>query len=70
VLCIAIAVSMNWRNSRRGYWANLVLVSATDLGFVVLILLPGIAHELLGPILWVLALIFTTIGYLAAERTP
>jgi hypothetical protein len=62
---IAVAVSLNWRNSRVGYWFNLVLVSLTDLGFIGAIVVPGYIDPLSGwsgPALWVLAVGFTTLG--------
>jgi hypothetical protein len=67
-LTLIVAVALNWRNSRIGYWLNLGVVSAADVGFVYPILLPGyirLTDGLPGPILWVLAVIFSTIGFLA-----
>jgi hypothetical protein len=64
---IVLAIFMNWKNSRVGYWFNLVVVSLTDLGFIFAILVPGyitFAAGATGPILWVIAAIFTTIGIL------
>ena len=54
---IVVAVIWNWRNSRLGYWLNLVVVSAGDI-------VPGG----LGPLLWVMALVFSTLGILNAKR--
>ncbi len=65
IYAIVLAVFMNWKNSRTGYWFNLVVVSLTDLGFIFAILVPGyitFAAGASGPILWILAAIFTTIG--------
>lgn len=65
LFAIVVAVFFNWRNSRRGYWLNLIVVGAADVGFIVFILLPGLAPILpgaLGPLLWIIALIFSTIG--------
>jgi len=62
---IAVAVALNWKNSRLGYWLNLVVVSAADLGFIVYVLVPGyvpVVPAALGPLLWVLAVIFSTLG--------
>jgi len=62
---IAVAVMFNWKNSRLGYWLNLVVVSAADLGFIFYVLAPGYVPLVpagLGPLLWVLALVFSTIG--------
>jgi len=62
---IAIAVMLNWKNSRPGYWLNLVVVSAADIGFIVYVLMPGYVPLVpggLGPLLWILAVIFSTLG--------
>ena len=64
---IVVAVWLNWNNSRLGYWLNLVVVSVGDIGFILLVLAPGylpLMPGALGPALWILALILTTIGYL------
>jgi len=61
----AIAVFYNWKNDRQGYWANLILVSATDIGFILFILVPGhlaLWPGILGPVFWLLALITSTIA--------
>ncbi len=62
---IAVAVMLNWKNSRLGYWLNLVVVSAADIGFIVYVLMPGYVPLVpggLGPLLWILAVIFSTLG--------
>lgn len=62
---VAIAVVYNWKNDRMGYWLNVTLTSTTDIGFIALILVPGVMPwwpGALGPILWLLALSFATIG--------
>ncbi len=69
VLCIFVAAVWNWRNGRIGYWLNLLTVSVTDIGFLVLIYAPGYSTDLLGPALWLLAAALTTVGYLANART-
>lgn len=67
VLAVVVAVVFNWRNSRMGYWLNLLVVSATDIGFIVFILLPGylpLIPGVLGPVFWLLGGVLTTIGTL------
>ena len=67
---IAVAVWLNWRNSRLGYWLNLVVISAADIGFIVYVLLPGYIPLVpggLGPLLWVVAIIFSTLGILKSK---
>ena len=67
---IAVAVWLNWRNSRLGYWLNLVVISAADIGFIVYVLLPGYVPLVpggLGPLFWVVAIIFSTLGILKSK---
>jgi hypothetical protein len=62
---IGIAVLFNWKNERGGYWMNAVLVSAADIGFIIFVLIPGYVDffpGVLGPVFWILALVFSTIG--------
>ena len=72
---IVVAVCLNWKNSRLGYWLNIIVVSAGDIGYIVFVLIPGYVPFMpgaLGPILWILAVIFSTIGLMGAvqgERT-
>ncbi len=65
VFAIVIAVTLNWKNSRWGYWLNLVTVSVTDIGFIVAILAPGylpLFPGAVGPVFWVAGAVLTTIG--------
>ena len=62
---IVVAVWLNWRNDRVGYWVNLAVVSFADIAFLLVIVLPGyvpLGRGLIGPALWVVALIFTTLA--------
>jgi hypothetical protein len=62
---ILIAALFNWRNSRLGYWLNLAVASIADIGFLIFIFFPGnvsLIPGIFGPVLWVSAAIFTTIG--------
>ena len=68
---IAVGTFLNWKNSRLGYWLNLIVVSAGDIGYVVFVLIPGFVPFMpgaLGPILWVLAVLFSTVGILSASQ--
>ena len=72
IAAIAVAVLYNWKNSSLGYWLNLIVVSVVDVGFIWLVLvpyLPIMSPAVLGPVFWILALIFSTWGYLKEERT-
>ena len=68
---IAVAVFLNWKNSRLGYWLNLVVVSAGDIGFILFLLIPAyipLIPGALGPLLWVLAVVFSTIGIMGISQ--
>lgn len=72
VFAMVIAVKWNWHNDRLGYWLNFWMVGATDLGFIFLVLLPGyfppgMGPGLVGPAIWLLAVLFATIGYRSAH---
>jgi len=70
VAAIGVAVTLNWRNARSGYWINTVLVSLVDLGFVFFLLVPGLVPMwpgLLGPVTWVVALVLSTVAYMSAS---
>lgn len=66
---VVIAIVFNWRNSRLGYWLNTITISVTDIGFIILLMIPGYSTDILGPILWILGLIFSTIGQRTAPKT-
>ncbi len=71
VTCIAV---LNWRNSREGYWMNLLLVGGVDLNLVVFLLTPGVmswSDGLVGLVLFVPAAVLSTaarVGARARER--
>ena len=68
VQAMAVAVLLNWRNDRIGYWLNIIVIAAVDLGYVVLVILPGYVPASLiafaGPIIYVIGAIFSTAGLL------
>ncbi|WP_146606033.1 hypothetical protein [Mesorhizobium kowhaii] len=68
---IVIAVLLNWRNDRRGYWLNAVLLAVADIPFVIFVLMPGLIPPwpgLAGPLLWVIAFVLTTIAQLGIGK--
>ena len=70
VFAVVVGAFCNWRNSVSGYWYNLAVVSLADIGFIVAVLIPGYASLMVGiwgPILWVLAVIFSTRGIMEAR---
>jgi hypothetical protein len=65
LFAIVVAVKYNWRNDTLGYWLNLIVVSAADIGFIIFVLLPGHAAwfpGILGPVFWTAGVIFSTVG--------
>jgi hypothetical protein len=65
LFAMVVAIRYNWKNDLLGYWLNLVVISAADIGFIVFVLLPGhvaLFPGILGPVFWVSGLIFTTLG--------
>ena len=70
IFAIVVAIFFNWKNSRLGYWMNLTVVSAGDIGYIVFVLVPGYVPFMpgaLGPILWILAVLFSTVGIVRAR---
>lgn len=62
---MVVAIVFNWKNSKSGYWFNCVVISFADIGFILTILSPGylpLFPGAIGPLLWIMALAFTTIG--------
>ena len=69
---IVVAVTLNWKNSRYGYWLNFIVISAADIGFIVTVLMPGYLPLMpagLGPLLWLIALVFSTLGIVRKKNT-
>lgn len=72
-LALAVAVTLNWKNDHIGYWLNLSVVAAADIGMIIFLLLPGhlaIAEAFPGPVLWFLAAAFSTMGILEDRAKP
>jgi hypothetical protein len=68
---IVLAVALNWRNDRLGFWVNGAMVGIADIPFILFVLIPGYAPwwpGLLGPVLWIAALFFTGSARMGAAR--
>jgi len=68
---MGVAVRFNWLNNRLGYWINLATVSVTDIGFIAFVLIPSylpIFPGLLGPVFWLLGVVFSTIGFYSSNK--
>lgn len=62
---LVVAAWLNWKNSPTGYWLNLTVVSAVDLGLIVLLLIPDYmawSDGMMGILLWLPALFLSTVG--------
>ena len=69
---ILMAVILNWRNDKHGYWMNGTLIAFADIPFVFFVLVPGLMPwwpGLTGPLLWLIAFVFTSIGRFSADST-
>ena len=65
LFAVVTAGWLNWHNSRSGWLVNLVVIGIVDTGFILFVLIPGKIEfwlGLVGPALWVLGAILTTIG--------
>ena len=63
---ILIALLLNRKNSVTGYWANLLMLSYTEVGLFAFIILPGYSSPIgivVGPSLWLLGVVFSTLGF-------
>ena len=65
IFAILVGVFFNWKNDRLGYWFNLAVISVADIGYLLFILIPGyvpIIPGIFGPVLWIIAVVFSTIA--------
>ncbi len=56
----------NWKNTKWAYWVALFIISAEDIGFILFPVIHGgleFPKSIIGPGLWMVGLIFTTIAY-------
>lgn len=72
ISAIAVAITLNWKNSIWGYWINFATVGIADVGFILFVIAPGhmpVWPGILGPVFWVLAVIFSTIAVLTRDES-
>jgi len=63
---IGVALTLNIRNSKWGYWINLGVLALADTGLIFFVLVPGympLWPGLAGPILWMAGFVLTTLAY-------
>jgi hypothetical protein len=68
---IVLALTLNWRNDRFGFWINGVTVGIADIPFILFVLIPGYAPwwpGLLGPALWIAAFLVTGLARIDATK--
>jgi hypothetical protein len=73
VLVAVIGATLNWRNSRLGYWLNLGIVGGTDAALLAALLLPGImawTDGSVGLLLFAMAVLLTTLGRMRGAVAP
>jgi hypothetical protein len=71
VATIIVAMMLNWRNDRLGFWINAVMVGVVDIPFILFVLVPGYAPlwpGVLGPVLWIAAWFSSAVA--RASLTP
>jgi hypothetical protein len=71
VQTMAVAVLLNWHNNRIGFWLNIIVIGAVDIGYVMLLIVPGYFPTsfvaLAGPIVYVIGAMFSTAGLLRRD---
>jgi hypothetical protein len=71
VQTMAVAVLLNWHNNRIGFWLNIIVIGAVDIGYVMLLIVPGYFPAsfvaLAGPIVYVIGAMFSTAGLLRRD---
>ena len=71
VCAIAVALTLNWRNDRLGYWINAGVITLADTGFIFFVLIPGYISPwpgILGPVFWIGGWILTSIALVGNEK--
>ena len=69
LFAIIVGTLLNWKNSKTGYWFNVALVSATEIGVVISLAVTGyitLFPIFMGLTFGIIAVIFSTIGRLQA----
>ncbi len=65
VFAIAIAIIYNWRNRKTGYWMNLLVIGAIEIGLFAFMVVPSymaFSDASIGLALFALAALFSSIG--------
>ena len=61
----------NWKNNKAAYWVAAFIITAEDIGFLLFPVgqggSPSFPTSIIGPGLWIIGLVFTTIAYVKRE---
>ncbi len=60
-----IAFTLNWKNSRAGFFLNAAMIGLADAGLIAFMLIPGIVkleEGIIGPVLWPVSVLFLYLG--------
>jgi len=71
IFSIVIAVRFNWRGIAVGYWLNLLMLGATEVGILLFLLIPGymkMSEGGIGLSLYILAAAFSTVGFIRSVK--
>jgi hypothetical protein len=66
-----ICAFFNWKNNTAAYWAAAFIISAEDIGFILFPVIYGgtpFPASVIGPGLWLIGLLFTTLAYLKGRK--
>ena len=69
---IVLALTLNWRNDRLGFWVNGIIVGIADIPFILFVVILGYASwwpGLLGPGLWIAAFSVTALARTRATKS-
>lgn len=73
ILAIIVGVTLVWENDPLGFWINLIVLGIADFAFLFLEIVPGyqpLIPPVLGPLIYVLAVLFTGAGILRGRKLP
>jgi hypothetical protein len=72
LMATIVAITMNWVNSKAGFWINTAVIGLADTGLIAFMLLPGIMKPeegLIGPVIGITGMILLMPG-LGQKRAP
>lgn len=72
ILAIIVGVTLVWENDPLGFWITLVVLGIADFAFLFLEIVPGyqpLIPPVLGPVIFVFAVVFAGVGLLRGRRS-